>query len=81
MNLNAVLAAMDRAVDGGYEAKAAVEMALCDAKARALGIPVHSLLGGRTKPEVTLNAWIGTVPPAEGAEEAQGWLERGFRSA
>jgi len=81
MNLNAALAAMDRAVDGGYEAKAAVEMALCDAKARALGIPVHSLLGGCTKSEVTLNAWIGTVPPAQAAEEAQGWLERGFRSA
>ncbi len=46
MNINAALAAMDRAVPGAHEAKAAVEMALCDAKARALGIPVHSLLGG-----------------------------------
>jgi L-Ala-D/L-Glu epimerase len=81
MNLNAALAAMDRAVAGGFEAKAAVEMALCDVKARALGIPVHSLLGGRTKSEVTLNAWIGTVLPAQAAAEAQGWLERGFRSA
>jgi L-alanine-DL-glutamate epimerase-like enolase superfamily enzyme len=72
---------MDRAVAGSYEAKAAVEMALCDVKARALGVPVHSLLGGCTKSEVTLNAWIGTVPPAQAAEEAQGWLERGFRSA
>jgi L-Ala-D/L-Glu epimerase / N-acetyl-D-glutamate racemase len=81
MNLNATLMSMDCAVAHGYEAKAAVEMALCDAKARALGIPVHSLLGGPTKSEVTLNAWIGTVPPAQAAEEAQGWLERGFRSA
>lgn len=81
MNLNAVLSGMDRAADGCYEAKAAVEMALCDAKARALGIPVHSLLGGCVKPEVTLNAWIGTVPPAQAAREALGWLERGFRSA
>jgi L-alanine-DL-glutamate epimerase-like enolase superfamily enzyme len=81
MNPNAALAVMDRAVAGGYEAKAAVEMALCDVKARALGIPVHSLLGGRTKSEVTLNAWIGTVLPAQAAAEAQGWLERGFRSA
>jgi L-alanine-DL-glutamate epimerase-like enolase superfamily enzyme len=56
MNLNAALAAMDRAVAGSYEAKAAVEMALCDVKARALGVPVHSLLGGCTKSEVTLNA-------------------------
>ena len=81
MNLNAALAAMDRAATGACEAKAAIEMALCDAKARALGIPVHSLLGGLTKSEVTLNAWIGTVPPAQAAAEALGWLERGFRSA
>ena len=81
MNLNRALATMDRAICGAHEAKAAVEMALCDAKARALGIPVHSLLGGRTKSEVTLNAWIGTVAPAQAAEEAHGWLERGFQSA
>jgi L-alanine-DL-glutamate epimerase-like enolase superfamily enzyme len=37
MNLNSALVAMDRATAGCYEAKAAVEMALCDAKARALG--------------------------------------------
>jgi muconate cycloisomerase len=81
MNLNAALMAMDRAVPGVYEAKAAVEMALCDAKARALGIPVHSLLGGCIKSEVKLNAWIGTVAPAQAAGEALGWLERGFQSA
>lgn len=81
MNLNAALAAMDHALPGGREAKAAVEMALCDAKARALHIPVHSLLGGRTKSVVLLNAWIGTVPPAKAAEEALGWVESGFRSA
>lgn len=81
MNLNLALAKMDRARTGAFETKAAIEMALCDAKARALGIPVHSLLGGRVKSEVALNAWIGTVPPAQAAEEARGWLAHGFRSA
>jgi L-Ala-D/L-Glu epimerase / N-acetyl-D-glutamate racemase len=81
MNLNAALAAMDGVVSGCYEAKAAVEMGLCDAKARSLGIPVHSLLGGRLKSEVLLNAWIGTVPPQQAAREALGWVERGFLSA
>jgi len=80
-NLNAALAAMDRALAERWEAKAAVEMALCDVTARALGIPVHALLGGRTRSEVLLNAWIGTVAPAQAATEARGWLERGFRSA
>jgi L-Ala-D/L-Glu epimerase len=81
MNLNAALTTMDSARADAFEAKATVEMALCDVKARASQIPVHSLLGGRLKSTVSLSAWIGTVPPARAAEEALGWVERGFRSA
>jgi len=81
LNVNQALALMDREVAERWEAKAAVEMALCDLKGRALGVPVHSLLGGRVRAEVTLNAWIGTVPPAQAAAEALAWLERGFVSA
>jgi muconate cycloisomerase len=80
-NIRAALAVMDARVDGRSEAKAAVEMALCDLKARALGVPLHSLLGGRIKDRITLNAWIGTVPPAQAAAEAHEWLTRGFASA
>jgi L-Ala-D/L-Glu epimerase len=80
-NLHRALALMDRAAPGRYEAIAAVEMALVDLKARALGLPVHSLLGGRVKDEITFNAWIGTVPPGQAAREAAEWLARGFRSA
>lgn len=80
-NVHAALARMDRATTGASEAKAAIEMALLDLKARALGVPAHSLLGGRVKDAVTLNAWIGTVPPAQAAREAVAWLERGFRTA
>jgi muconate cycloisomerase len=80
-NLHRALAVMDREAPRRYEAIAAVEMALVDLKARALGLPVHSLLGGRVKDEVTFNAWIGTVPPEQAAREATAWLARGFRSA
>jgi L-Ala-D/L-Glu epimerase len=80
-NIHAALARMDRAAAATAEAKAAVEMALVDLKARALGVPVHSLLGGRVKDAVTLNAWIGTVAPAQAAREAVAWLARGFRTA
>lgn len=80
-NVHAALARMDRAAAGASEAKAAIEMALVDLKARALGVPVHSLLGGRVKDAITLNAWIGTVSPAQAAREAVAWLERGFRTA
>jgi L-Ala-D/L-Glu epimerase len=80
-NVRRALAVMDASVDGRLEAKAAVEMALWDLKARALGEPLHSLLGGRVKDRVTLNAWIGTVPPAQAAAEAKEWRGRGFASA
>jgi len=80
-NVHAALARLDRVAGAMSEAKAAIEMALLDLKARALGIPVHSLLGGRVKDVVTLNAWIGTVPPAQAAREALAWHARGFRTA
>ena len=80
-NLHRALALMDGAVTDGFEAKAAIEMALLDVKGRALGLPVHSLLGGALTREVTLNAWIGTVPPAQAAVEAGEWLRRGFTTA
>jgi muconate cycloisomerase len=80
-NVQRALAAMDAQVAAGFEAKAAVEMALLDVKGRALGLPVHSLLGGTLTDEVTLNAWIGTVPPAQAAREAREWRGRGFTTA
>ena len=80
-NLHRALATMDRDVEERFEAKAAVEMALCDLKARALGLPVHSLIGGAVRTEVTFNAWIGAVSPAQAAREALEWLTRGFTSA
>ena len=80
-NVRRALAVMDAAVPERYEAKAGVEMALFDLKGRAVGLPVHSLLGGRVRDEVTLNAWIGTVPPERAAREAVEWLARGFTTA
>src|SRR5262249_13079496 len=66
---------------GAFEAKAAVEMALLDLGGRALGVPVHALLGGRLVDEVFLNAWIGAVPPARAAREAEQWVSSGFTTA
>lgn len=81
LNVHRALAAMDREVPEGYEAKAAIEMALVDLAARALGVSVATLLGGRVRDEVTFNAWIGTVAPEQAAREASAWLARGFRTA
>jgi len=81
LNVNQALARMDGETAEGFEAKAAIEMALLDVKGRALGVPVHSLLGGALTHQVTLNAWIGTVPSDQAAREAVEWLRRGFTTA
>jgi muconate cycloisomerase len=81
LNPQRALAAMDAALAGRLEAKAAVEMALLDLAGRALGVPVTTLLGGRVRDEVHFNAWIGTLPPEQAAREAAAWVARGFRSA
>ncbi len=80
-NVHRLLAAMDALVERRFEAKALIEMACWDLKGRALGLPVHLLLGGRVRDEVTLNAWIGTVAPEQAAREALDWLARGFTTA
>jgi muconate cycloisomerase len=81
LNAHRALALMDGVVGEHYEAKAIVEMALFDLAGRVLGVPVTTLLGGRVRDEVHFNAWIGTVPPAQAAREAEAWAARGFRSA
>jgi len=80
-NIRRALDAMDGLTPARYEAKAALEMALLDAKGRAVGLPVHSLLGGRVRDAVSFNAWIGTVPPEQAAREATEWRRRGFTTA
>jgi len=80
-NVQRMLARMDQQSDGASEAKAAIEMAILDLQGRALGVPVHTLLGGIVRDEVALNAWIGAVPPAEAARQATAWAARGFRTA
>jgi len=81
LNVHRALVAMDAAVGDKLEAKGAIEMALLDLAGRSLRVPVTTLLGGRLRDEVYFNAWIGTVPPAQAAEEAARWVARGFRSA
>ncbi|PYN96565.1 MAG: hypothetical protein DMD91_21040 [Candidatus Rokuibacteriota bacterium] len=80
-SLHRLLARMDEDSAAESEAKAAVEMAVLDLQGRALGVPVHVLLGGARRDEVGLNAWIGAVPPAQAAREATAWMARGFRTA
>ena len=80
-NPHRVCEAMDAAIAGFLDAKAAIEMACVDLTARHLGIPVYQYLGGALVDRVRFNAWIGIEPPEVAAAEARQWFERGFRSA
>ncbi|GAB3167008.1 muconate/chloromuconate family cycloisomerase [Amycolatopsis stemonae] len=61
-------------------AKAAVEVALHDAWARALGVPVHTLLGGLARRSVPVTWALGTEPAPVVADEALAKLDAGHRS-
>jgi muconate cycloisomerase len=80
-NIHRILATIEPAVDGFYEAKAAIEMACVDLAARVAGLPVHTYLGGAVKDRLHFNAWIGILPPDEAAQETLQWKQQGFRSA
>jgi len=57
-----------------------VEHALWDIKARALGVPVWQLLGGKVRERVEVYAWIHGSTPGSYAENALLRLEEGFRT-
>lgn len=62
-------------------ALSAIEVALHDIKARALGIPVYDLLGGRARDDLRCyaNAWFGTAQtPEEFALAARQTVAAGF---
>ena len=64
-------------------ALSAIDVALWDAKARALDIPLHVLLGGKMRDSVPVygNGWfVGAKAPKEFAEAAKKAVDLGFRA-
>ena len=59
-------------------ALAGIDQALWDIKGKALGVPVHDLLGGRVRDRIKVYSWIGGDRPAETAAQAKEAVERGF---
>ncbi len=59
-------------------ALAGIDQALWDIKGKALGVPVHELLGGRVRDRITVYSWIGGDRPAETAAAAREAVGRGF---
>ncbi|MFI2103242.1 galactonate dehydratase [Isoptericola sp. NPDC019693] len=59
-------------------ALAGIDQALWDIKGKALGVPVHELLGGRVRDRIKVYSWIGGDRPAETAAAARDAVARGF---
>ncbi len=57
---------------------AGIDQALWDIKGKALGVPVHELLGGRLRDSIKVYSWIGGDRPADVAAGARDVVARGF---
>ncbi|MBC7781218.1 MAG: mandelate racemase [Proteobacteria bacterium] len=74
----AVHAAMNRALRGYPYAKASVEVALIDAVARSIGVPVYQLLGGRFRDRVALAHSIGLMEIDDAVAESVKVIDEGI---
>jgi len=59
-------------------ALAGIDQALWDIKGKALGVPVHQLLGGAVRNSIRVYSWIGGDRPADTAAAAKNAVARGF---
>jgi muconate cycloisomerase len=60
--VGAVAALLDRSIAGGQFAKAAVEMAIWDARGKALTVPLFELLGGLYRDRIPVTWAVGAEP-------------------
>jgi muconate cycloisomerase len=70
---------MSRRLQGNPFARAAVEMAIWDVNGRALGVPVHRLLGGRVRDRVPLSWSLAVASPEAELDEAKEKVGCGHR--
>ena len=77
--LEALRLEMARRVQGNPFARAAVEMALWDLNGRALGVPVHRLLGGKVRESVPLSWSLAVAAGEAEIAEARELVARGHR--
>jgi len=57
---------------------AGIDQALWDIHGKALGSPVHALLGGKVRERIRVYSWIGGDRPADTARAAREAVARGF---
>jgi L-Ala-D/L-Glu epimerase len=71
---------LDARVEHVPAAKAALDIALNDLVARAHGIPLWALLGGRSKPHLTISRVVSIKAPAAMAKDALRHVADGFKT-
>lgn len=71
---------MDKLIKGYPYAKAAVEFAFYDLSSRALGVPVHLLLGGRARSRIPVTHSLGLISIAEAESEAAKVASEGIKT-
>ncbi|MBV5265821.1 galactonate dehydratase [Pinisolibacter aquiterrae] len=57
---------------------AGIDQALWDIKGKALGVPVHELLGGAVRDKMRMYCWIGGDRPADVGRQAREVVAKGF---
>src|SRR4051812_16741116 len=82
-NLDALHRAMERAIAPGVTsgsplAKSAIDVAAHDAWGRALGVPVHQLLGGCRRDRFDLTWMVSVQQPTDAARLVAEGLEAGY---
>lgn len=71
---------MDNLIKGYPYAKAAVEFAFYDLSSRALGVPVHFLLGGRARKWIPVTHSLGLISIADAENEAAKVASEGIKT-
>lgn len=77
--IDARLLELDRALHDNNQAKAGIDCALYDLKARSLGIPVYELLGGKFCDVIPQLRILPIKTPPEMAVGAQKLVDQGYR--
>src|SRR5919202_530261 len=74
----AILDELDAVLAHNYQAKAAVDIALHDLAARALGVPVYQLIGGLVRDSIPVLRIVALKEPREMATNAQKLVDEGY---
>ncbi len=76
--IESILTGLDRAMRGAPQAKAAIDCALHELKAKRLGIPLCGLFGGKVRDRVPILRILAIKTPAEMAAQARKLVDAGY---